>query len=524
MTSAEAALPSLRYLLLETTRRCNLRCVQCAASEENNFGNYESGDLPIEAFNQLLPMLQTIRPQVQLNGHGETLLHPNFIEMLEKLISGGCRVKFQTNGMLLTPDKVAKIIRPGVEGIVISIDAASPELFRKLRRGASLGKILENVRLINETKKRLRTEHPQLSFQFVAMRQNIHELGKVIKMAGDLAVTTVSVAELTEYSLTRGQSLVNDPLFARYVLEAEEEARKSGVNLILPAHIPGKETALSSDTPGQTPNPTQPETPSPSQATHKGLRKTCKWPWENMFVQFNGKVQPCCYINEPYGDLCIQSFEEVWLSPKYQALRTAISTDEPFTECVNCPQYGWEPIDSCQSQTTETPSTENKHPQDPVRLIFHKFRDLLSRTHRVIGRKNTWNIDTEMDTVFDPTKVVRVEAGSVDLCEPVKASSTSTIKTGGWAADLKAGKPADVAVVSDGKQLTVALNLSGSRPDVAKAFNNSNLEKAGWEAGLPAASLGKGRHKVEFYAVLSDNTFAPLHCGAQKFCEVEVTE
>lgn len=513
MLSAEVARPSLRYLLLETTRRCNLRCVQCAASEENNFGNYESGDLPIEAFNQLLPMLQTLRPQVQLNGHGETLLHPNFIEMLEKLIGIGCRVKFQTNGMLLTPDKVEKIIRPGVEGIVISIDAASPELFRKLRRGASLGKILENVRLINETKKRLRTEHPQLSFQFVAMRQNIHELGNVIKMAGDLAVTTVSVAELTEYSLTSGQSLVNDPLFGEYVLEAEAIAHKSGVNLILPAHIPGKATALPSNT------------PTPSQDTHKGLRKTCKWPWENMFVQFNGKVQPCCYINESYGDLCIQSFEEVWLSPKYQALRTAILTDEPFAECVNCPQYGWEPIDSCQPQTNAAlVTTENKRSEDPIRLIFHKFRDLVNRTHRVIGRKNTWNHDIEVETVFDPTKVVRVEAGSVDLCEPVKAASTSTIKTGGWAADLNAGKPANVAVVSDGKQLTVTLNLSGSRPDVAKAFNNSNLEKTGWDAGLPASSLGKGKHKVEFYAVLSNNTFAPLHCGAQKFCEVEVIE
>lgn len=342
--------PSLQSIILETTTRCNLRCVHCAVSEENNLGNYDARDLPMELFHKLLPLLQDFRPMVQLSGHGETLLHPNFMEMLEKLIRMGSRVTFQTNGTLLTPRNVEKIIRPGVEDIAISVDAASPELFEKIRRRARLNKILGSIRLINETKKRLRTESPRLTFEFVAMRQNIHELPHVVRMAGELEVANLQVAELAEYNLTRGQSLVNDPLMGDYVLKAEAEARKwRGINLLLPPHIPGRGGCDSAS------NAVASDPASP--ATYKGLRKTCKEPWERMFIRFTGKVQPCCVINESYGDLCVQSFEEFWLGPKYQALRTALLTDEPFAVCVHCPFYGWEPIASRQSHATTDSAT-----------------------------------------------------------------------------------------------------------------------------------------------------------------------
>lgn len=280
---------------------------------------------------------------VNLSGHGETLLHPNFMEMLEKVIRAGCRVRFQTNGTILTPQKIEKIIRAGVEEIAISIDAATPELFERIRRRARLDKILQNIRLINETKKRLRTDRPQLGFEFVAMRQNIHEFPSVVRMAGELEVVNFTVAELVEYNLTRGQSLANDPLMAEWVPEAEAEARKWGIYLRLPPHIPGRGVADSA---------------SNAVPAYKGLRKTCKEPWQHMWFFLRsgdqiGQIQPCCVIHESYGDLCVQSFKEVWFGPKYEALRTALLTDEPFAVCVHCHLYGWEPIASRHSYTRD---------------------------------------------------------------------------------------------------------------------------------------------------------------------------
>jgi len=327
-------------VVVETTRRCNLRCIHCAVSEENNLGNYDARDLSLEVFRKILPIFRRFKPLVQLSGHGETFLHPNFMDMLEEVSQAGCRVNFQTNGTILTPRNIERVVRAGVESIVISIDAANPELFQKIRRRARLDKIVENIRLLNETKKRLNRKEPTLGLEFVAMRQNIHELPDVVKMAADLGAANLQVAELKEYNLTVGQSLANDPLMADWASKAEREARRSGVNLILPPNIPGRQVAGPASG-GRAINPTDP-------TTYKGLRKTCKEPWESMFVQFSGEVRPCCVITESYGDLSVQSFEEVWYGTKYQALRASLLTDEPFLLCARCPFYGWEPIEALQ--------------------------------------------------------------------------------------------------------------------------------------------------------------------------------
>lgn len=128
-------------------------------------------------------------------------------------------------------------------------------------------------------------------------------------------------------------------------------------------------------------------------------------------------------------------------------------------------------------------------------------------------------------TVFDPSKAVKTDAGFVDAVEPLKVASGAAIHAGGWAADLKAAVPAnDIVVLSDGNQIPFEPKIGISRPDVAKALNNAALEKSGWDGSIPAASLGKGKHKLEFYAVLSNQNFAVLHYGSQMSCEVEVTE
>jgi len=128
-------------------------------------------------------------------------------------------------------------------------------------------------------------------------------------------------------------------------------------------------------------------------------------------------------------------------------------------------------------------------------------------------------------TVFDPGKVVLVDAGFIDAIAPLKVTSAAAIHVGGWAADTKTASPAsDIIVLADGKQIPFVPNMSISRPDVSKYLNNAALEKVGWDGSIPASSIGIGKHKIAFYAVLSDNTFAVLRYHAQPFCEVEVTE
>lgn len=39
---------NLKQVVIETTRRCNLRCIHCKVSPENNEGSYDAIEMPIE--------------------------------------------------------------------------------------------------------------------------------------------------------------------------------------------------------------------------------------------------------------------------------------------------------------------------------------------------------------------------------------------------------------------------------------------------------------------------------------------
>lgn len=322
----------LKILLLETTTRCNLRCCHCNMPEPC--------DLSWENFEKILPILHEYKPSVQLNGHGETLLHPQFMKMLRAISNAGCSLQFQTNGMLLSKEIVDECIDLGVESILTSIDAADPELFARLRPPAQLETILANFRYIQEVKQKTGKKKPDIQFLFVAMRQNIHELPAVMRLAAGMDVAHLAVLELIEYDntrqriSTRGESLVNDPLMYQVAVAAEKLAAELGLSISLPPRIPGREVggvALRNIDPTNT-------------SSFIGLRKACRQPWNFVHIKANGKVQPCCMIKSSYGNIFEQSFEEIWQSDQYQELRRKVLTDNPPEECLVCYTFGWEEI------------------------------------------------------------------------------------------------------------------------------------------------------------------------------------
>jgi MoaA/NifB/PqqE/SkfB family radical SAM enzyme len=312
----------LKHVTLETTSRCNLRCIHCAFSKENNEGIYVMSDLPMEIFRKVLPALAKDKPIVELYGHGETLLHPHFFEMMEVLLDSGCSVSFLTNGQLLDDEKIEKIISKGVSLIGFSIDGATAGTYERIRRNAKFDLLINNIKKIDETKKRLGSDITKISISFVAMRQNINELPELVRLAHKIGASLVQVMELTEYNLTKGESLAYQQLLADWVDKAEAEAKSLGVQLDLPPHIPGREAG-----------------PSEMPVSSGKVIKTCKLPWESVFIRTTGAIQPCCVITEEYGELEDQDFGDIWYGRGYEDLRRSILDGNPPEPCLRCPYY-----------------------------------------------------------------------------------------------------------------------------------------------------------------------------------------
>ena len=124
--------PHLSEIIVETTTACNIKCIHCAVSNEG----YAIKTLRYESFENIVSIMKTYKPLVKLNGHGETLLHKRFFDMLDVTISAGCKVVFQTNATLLVPEVSRRLLHYAGPDKLMAISISSMGWVRCSTRSA----------------------------------------------------------------------------------------------------------------------------------------------------------------------------------------------------------------------------------------------------------------------------------------------------------------------------------------------------------------------------------------------------
>jgi MoaA/NifB/PqqE/SkfB family radical SAM enzyme len=102
-------------------RRCNLSCTYC--NEYDDFSKPVALDVMVDRINKLADLGTSI---VTLSG-GEPLLHPELDEIIAAMRSRGVIAGMITNGYLLTPERIQRLNRAGLDHLQISIDNVMPD-------------------------------------------------------------------------------------------------------------------------------------------------------------------------------------------------------------------------------------------------------------------------------------------------------------------------------------------------------------------------------------------------------------
>ena len=96
-----------------------------------------------------------------------------------------------TNGVLLNEGNIEKCFEAGVDWLSISIDAASEKTFTSIRRESILNKIIKNIEILNDLKKRKKRESPKIVVVCTIMDDNLEELLDVVRLTKRLNVERI---------------------------------------------------------------------------------------------------------------------------------------------------------------------------------------------------------------------------------------------------------------------------------------------------------------------------------------------
>ena len=102
-------------------RRCNLSCSYC--NEFDKVSAPVATELMISRIDRLATLGTTM---IDLSG-GEPLLHPDLDEIIQRIRRVGAIAGLLTNGYLLTPERIGRLNRAGLDRLQISVDNVTPD-------------------------------------------------------------------------------------------------------------------------------------------------------------------------------------------------------------------------------------------------------------------------------------------------------------------------------------------------------------------------------------------------------------
>lgn len=323
-------IPLPHVLTIEITSFCNLRCVMCPRTA--GFVNTPPNRLiSMEVIERLEPVLAAVDGADVSGLWGEAFLHSGlYLEILRRLKSRHIGVRTVSNGTLISDELAGELVALGLDSLEISVDAARPETYRRVRCGGDLEQVIEGIRAVNRHKEARGRNSPVIKLLFLGMDDTIEELPEFVRMAHSLRVRVVVLQAMGEYEQVKGKSVAlhHRALGRRLLGEAQRVARNLGVTVELfpPGHL--DEGARSG-----------PEAGAGAAAVLR--TRDCFFPWDRAVITAGGDVLPCCASPEAFGNLGRDSFEEIWYGETYRKLRRSLLSGSLPPMCLTCTGQAW---------------------------------------------------------------------------------------------------------------------------------------------------------------------------------------
>ena len=178
-----------RKARIEAASACQLRCPLCPTGKGELGPVVGTGLLAAADFERFLDRNPALR-EVELSNWGEMFLNPALSDILRIAHERGVALAAR-NGVNLntaTDAVLEDLVRYRFRSLVVSIDGATQETYRKYRVRGDLERVLGHVRTLNRFKRQYGSSLPLLTWKFILFRHNQHEIGAARALAAELGM------------------------------------------------------------------------------------------------------------------------------------------------------------------------------------------------------------------------------------------------------------------------------------------------------------------------------------------------
>jgi len=302
--------PLPKSVTIETTLRCNLRCVHCVSRLRRAEYN---GDMTPALLEKVRPLIEQAK-EVSLDNQGEFFCNKDYLSIFRHARDSGAHTVITTNAVLLNDEIIDKVVFDGLTSLNFSIDGIDAETHEEFRVGSNFEKLISTIRKICARKQSNGMKQPLIGINTVIRRGNIEQLPAIVELARELGAHSMNVFHIFVFDRKIEKECLyhHQELSDGFLREVREKNRGGSLELNLPG-------LFSED------------------AKHDGRRfRKCTFPRDSIIIGARGEVFACCDWRLIMGSLSEESFEDIWNGRRYRQLRESVNSDNPHKICANC--------------------------------------------------------------------------------------------------------------------------------------------------------------------------------------------
>ena len=282
--------------------------------------------------------------EIALVGGGEPLAKKITFEIMKKIKEYGMCGDIVTNGTLLNEEIIQFMVKSGWDRIKFSVDGPDAKTHDYLRGIKCFGKVVENIKKLNELKRKLKVTSPRIIFNTVISGVNYKLLPGIVKLANRVGCEEILLLPMTVFS----DSMKNMKLderemneFQRILLDSIKLSKEYNIstnfeNFLNSEYI--EKTDKMDEVIMEEAEIIKREYSKKNDPIENFKFLPCFDPWWHVTIIANGNIAPCfgSWVWETNVSVKDHSLEELWYGEYFDKFRDIMLTRKLPKSCATC--------------------------------------------------------------------------------------------------------------------------------------------------------------------------------------------